>query len=91
MTTRRDEGTGKHPHKDTAEPYPHTKSGEQQQGGHETKAEQAHAGAKPGGAQSQGRRGEEESLKEREYKDEQGNIHHHTKTYMEQHGAKEKE
>lgn len=29
--------------------------------------------------------GEAEDLKSREYKDEQGNIHHHTKTYMEQH------
>ena len=27
------------------------------------------------------------SLKEREYRDEQGQVHHHTHTYMEQHGS----
>jgi hypothetical protein len=27
-----------------------------------------------------------ENLDAREYRDEQGNVHHHTKTYMEQHG-----
>jgi hypothetical protein len=27
-----------------------------------------------------------DSLKEREYRDENGKVHHHTKTYMEQHG-----
>ena len=35
-----------------------------------------------------GNKGEEQSLKEREYRDEQGNIHHHTKTYMDQHDKK---
>ena len=25
-------------------------------------------------------------LKEREYRDEQGNVHHHTREYMERHG-----
>lgn len=29
--------------------------------------------------------GESADLKAREYRDEEGNIHHHTKTYMEQH------
>lgn len=28
------------------------------------------------------------SLGEREYRDEQGNVHHHTNTYMDQHGGK---
>jgi hypothetical protein len=28
----------------------------------------------------------ERSLKEREYRDDQGEVHHHTHTYMEQHG-----
>jgi hypothetical protein len=29
-------------------------------------------------------------LKEHEYRDEQGNVHHHTRTYMEQHrGARD--
>ena len=30
-------------------------------------------------------RAERESLKEREYRDKEGNVHHHTRTYMEQH------
>jgi hypothetical protein len=29
-------------------------------------------------------------LKEREYTDAQGNVHHHTRTYQEQHGKGEK-
>ncbi len=32
-----------------------------------------------------GQRSEGESLKEREYRDKEGNVHHHTRTYMEQH------
>jgi hypothetical protein len=28
---------------------------------------------------------EQQSLRAREYRDEKGEIHHHTKTYMEQH------
>jgi hypothetical protein len=31
---------------------------------------------------------EERSLKEREYRDAEGNVHHHTRTYEEQHGGK---
>lgn len=43
------------------------------------------------------RRGEERepssesrSLKEREYRDAQGNIHHHTRKYMEEHQGEKK-
>lgn len=31
---------------------------------------------------------EEADLKRREYRDEKGAVHHHTRTYMEQHGGK---
>lgn len=31
-------------------------------------------------------RSEQESLKRREYRGSDGQIHHHTRTYMEQHG-----
>jgi hypothetical protein len=31
---------------------------------------------------------EEQSLKAREYRDSEGNVHHHTNTYMRQHGTK---
>lgn len=33
-------------------------------------------------------KGERDDLSAREYRDAQGNVHHHTKTYMEQHGGK---
>jgi hypothetical protein len=38
------------------------------------------------GKQSSGT--EERSLKAREYRDDEGNVHHHTNTYMQQHAAK---
>jgi hypothetical protein len=36
-------------------------------------------------AENRNRPSEKESLERREYKDKQGNVHHHTKTYMHQH------
>ena len=33
---------------------------------------------------------ESADLKSREYRDKQGNIHHHTRTYQEQHGGKKR-
>jgi hypothetical protein len=33
-------------------------------------------------------RKDDQSLKAREYRDEKGEVHHHTKAYMEQHGGK---
>jgi hypothetical protein len=41
-------------------------------------------GAKGGGQESAG------DLKSREYRDEKGEVHHHTTTYMEQHGGGKK-
>ena len=35
-------------------------------------------------------RSERESLKEREYRGPKGEIHHHTRTYMEQHGGSDR-
>jgi len=32
-----------------------------------------------------GQQPENQSLKEREYRDKEGNVHHHTRTYEEQH------
>jgi hypothetical protein len=73
------QGTGKHGHKDTQEPYPHHQDG---QGG--SQQGQGQGGSQQG--RGQGGQDEQESLKEREYRDEKGDVHHHTKTYMEQHG-----
>lgn len=36
---------------------------------------------------SESKSDEDRSLKSREYRDEDGTVHHHTKTYMEQHGG----
>jgi len=78
------QGTGKHPHKSTEEPYPHTKENE---GGQQGSEKRSHAGGKPSSSQSGGggQGGGSDDLKQREYRDEQGNIHHHTHTYNEQH------
>jgi hypothetical protein len=73
-----DKGTGKHPHKRTSEPHPHTK----QSGGKE-QSSQSH-GMRASGAGASGSRGsqgsESSDLKSREYRDKDGNIHHHTHT-----------
>lgn len=42
-------------------------------------------------AEDRNRNNEKESLERREYRDKQGNVHHHTKTYMEQHEGKSEE
>lgn len=91
------EGTGRHPHKKTEEPWPHTKEQGKQQAGKVEAQPSAGAGAarareaekrEPEKAES---RPEQQDLKQREYRDEQGNIHHHTRTFMQQHKAGEKE
>jgi hypothetical protein len=92
------QGTGKHGHKDTEEPYPHHQAGSQQGGGqggsHESRGQGGGGQGGQGGQSRQGGggqggqsgQGEQESLKEREYRDKEGNVHHHTRTYEEQHG-----
>lgn len=84
MTEHNDQGTGKHPHKSTEEPYPH----------HEGKDEKGERGREASGSRERGesehaREGQQSGssdLKEREYRDAQGDVHHHTHTYVEQHG-----
>jgi hypothetical protein len=83
MAAKDQQGTGKHPHKSTEEPYPHTK--ESAQGGEHSKS---HAGSKPSGSSRGGGGSQSSDLKDREYRDKQGNVHHHTHTYEEQHGKK---
>jgi hypothetical protein len=65
------QGTGKHPHKSSEEPYPHHQGGQHASSEHSNRS----------GTQSESG----EDLKDREYRDEQGNIHHHTRTSEEQH------
>lgn len=51
-------------------------------GGAESRAKgKSDGGAKTGGKETS----ETASLKEREYRDAEGNVHHHTRTYMESH------
>jgi len=54
-------------------------------GGRQTEG-RAHAGSKPRGGR--GASAESDDLKRREYKDAEGNVHHHTHSYMEQHAKK---
>jgi hypothetical protein len=45
----------------------------------------SHSSSKSDASRSQGNAGQSDDLKAREYTDAQGNVHHHTKAYMEQH------
>jgi hypothetical protein len=76
-------GTGKHPHKSSEDPYPHTKkqgSSGQKSGGTATMEREE-------GKQETSQNGED--MKEREYRDSKGEVHHHTKT-SENKGGKSK-
>ncbi|MGE0257892.1 MAG: hypothetical protein AB7H71_09570 [Alphaproteobacteria bacterium] len=114
MAENRDQqGTGRHPHKSTDEPWPHTKEEGTQHGKSHSSGRddnnRSHAGGSSqarshdsgrdndnrshgGSHQTQARgqdhdREEEVDLKRREYRGDDGQIHHHTRTYMEQHGG----
>jgi hypothetical protein len=61
----------------------------QEKAGHSSAEERHASGGTHGGQHSGGGRdrgAESGDLKSREYKDEHGNTHHHTRTYEEQHG-----
>lgn len=88
------QGTGRHPHKSTGEPYPHTKDngGEHEQRSRSSQASHSggserssHGAQRDEGSRSEQRGSDDADLKQREYKDEKGDVHHHTRTYMEQH------
>jgi hypothetical protein len=78
MAKQGEHGTGKHGHKDAQEPWPHheSESGKKSGGSAQHSASQSH-----GHSQQHGGSGsEDQSLKSREYRDAQGNVHHHTTT-----------
>jgi hypothetical protein len=53
--------------------------------------EGGHSGASTAGrGEHGGGQSGSDDLKSREYRDEKGEVHHHTRTYMEQHGGGEK-
>ena len=77
-----EKGTGKHPHKDSEEPYPHHEG--------KTTGESSSSDNREGERResSGSDRDESRDLKEREYRDSEGNIHHHTHTSKEMKGDK---
>jgi hypothetical protein len=87
MAERRDQqGTGRHPHKDTQEPFPHTKDeGRTQQHGSQSRSQGASVGGSHAADVREHERKEEADLKSREYRGDDGEVHHHTRTYLEQH------
>ncbi len=68
------QGTGKHGHKDTKEPYPHREAASTRGRGEHQQGSQA------GSRQRTGRQPESGEPKGREYRDQEGGIHHHTRT-----------
>jgi hypothetical protein len=67
---RTTQGTGKHGHKTTKQSYAH----------HEAPSARGHGEQGRTTLQSRSRERESSDLKSREYRDAQGNIHHHTRT-----------
>jgi hypothetical protein len=53
-----------------------SRRGSSHEGGHGGSSASAHGG-----------QSDSDDLKSREYRDEKGEVHHHTRTYMEQHGS----
>ncbi len=90
------EGTGQHKHKSSEEPFPHneaptTSGGGKSSSGKSSTSEHSHSAsheAKSSGSRSGGSSSESSDLKEREYRGPDGEIHHHTTTYQEQHKGK---
>ncbi len=76
MPEKEEQGTGRHAHKSTEEPWPHHESGN-------SRKQESSSGASP--EQEDRSDGGSGDLKEREYRDAEGNVHHHTRTYEEQH------
>jgi hypothetical protein len=93
------QGPGRHLHESTEKPDPHTKDNEGEgEGEGEHCSRSSHSSHSGGSERSSSHRqqhgeaprsehtgSEDADLKEREYRDEQGNVHHHTRTSMEQH------
>lgn len=79
------EGTGEHGHKDTREPWPHTKDQRSARGRDDSGRSGGSEHRSDGSSQQASSREERESLERREYRDANGEVHHHTRTYQEQH------
>lgn len=86
-----EKGTGQHAHKSSEEPYPHheapTTSGEGSSHSGRSNGDSSQSSSRSSSSRSSGSEGrterssgESSDLKEREYRDKDGNIHHHTHT-----------
>jgi hypothetical protein len=75
MPEKKEQGTGRHPHKSSEQPWPHHESGGENQGGSQPQRSGSEGEKNSGSSDTQ----------EREYRDKQGKEHHHTHTYEEQH------
>lgn len=88
----KEQGTGQHAHKSSEEPYPHHEAptahgekreeGRESQSGSRSSSSQSHSssGSSKGNERRDERSNESSDLKSREYRDKDGNIHHHTHT-----------
>lgn len=87
MAGHNEQGTGKHPHKSTEEPFPHheAESGDREQKQSRSRSREGSGSQQEAANQGGGQGDESSDLKSREYRDSQGEIHHHTRTYEEQH------
>lgn len=86
MATSTEQGTGKHPHKSAAEPEEHHEAPttkDAKSGSHkaETHKAETHKEAAPQASASKSG----DDLESRAYTGPDGQEHHHTKAYMEQH------
>jgi hypothetical protein len=75
------QGTGRHPHKSTDGPSPNIKEDR----GEGDRSRSSHSLQQGQSSRSEHRGSSDTDLKQREYRDEKGEVHHHTRTYMEQH------
>ncbi len=94
MAGQGEKGTSKHGRKDIGESRSHHEGQQSdllrsRQGSEHHSSEAGRSGGEHRSGQGSSGSGSE-SLKEREYRDAQGNIHHHTKTQGEQHGKDKK-
>jgi hypothetical protein len=77
------QGTGKHPHKSAEDPRPHHEAQESHSGGGHQGGSHSGSGKQQQQEHSSTRQqggSESSDLKEREYRDKDGNVHHHTHT-----------
>ncbi len=86
MAEQKQQATGKHPHKSAEEPFEHHEAQHGSSRKSEESSSSSHRQQSSAKREDKGQNGSDSSdLKEREYRDAQGNVHHHTRTYEEQH------